>query len=250
MIVNTLWIGNKLGAVHSACLRSFLRHGHQVVLHAYEQPCDMPSGVTLFDARRLMAEEEIVVHKGSGSLALASDIYRYRIQREGLGLYVDCDIYCIRPFVDADYILSRECDSYYNPAVLKVPQGSDLLLNLLNASEDSYFIPPWLNKTKYIKRKIQKKMGFGKHISKQQWGVIGPKLLTHYIKKMDLHHLAEGAHKYSPVHPNMSHLLFERGLSVGDLVTSKTLGLHLFNAGLKGRAVVECSPLYEIIHTK
>ncbi|WOC15073.1 hypothetical protein [Pseudochrobactrum sp. MP213Fo] len=44
LTVNSLWIGKRLGAVHAACLRSFIRHGHDVVLHAYGRPEDTLDG--------------------------------------------------------------------------------------------------------------------------------------------------------------------------------------------------------------
>lgn len=250
MIVNAFWIGRKMGPIHAACLNSFLRHGHDVVLHSYGLPDDAPKGVRIYDASRLMSDREIITHKDTGSLAIAADIYRYRIQREGLGLYVDCDVYCVRPFEDSEYILARECDTYLNPAVLKVPHNSELLCNLMQASENHYFIPPWLSKGKYIKRNFLNKIGFRKHVSKQPWGVIGPRLLTHYVNTMDLNEFVSGADRYSPLHPNMSHMLFQAGLSVSDLVTSRTFGLHLFNAGLKDREIIHHSPLYEILHAK
>lgn len=53
LVINTVWIGKKLGPVHAACLRSFVRHGHDVVLHCFELPEDTPEGVRFFDAARL-----------------------------------------------------------------------------------------------------------------------------------------------------------------------------------------------------
>lgn len=249
MIVNTFWIGRKMGPVHAACLRSFLRNGHDVVLHSYGVPEDAPKGLRIFDASKLMGENEIIAHRETGSLSIASDIYRYRMQREGLGLYVDCDVYCVKSFTDSPYIIARECDTYFNNAILKIPQDSTLLRNLLDASEDRYFVPPWLPKKKILKRKILKNVGFGKHISRQPWGVIGPKLLTYYVNELGLQEHALGADKYSPLHHSMSHMLFQRGLTVSDLITARTIGLHLYNANIKGREIVEDSPLYEILHT-
>lgn len=239
-----------MGPIHAACLSSFVRNGHDVVLHSYGVPEDVPNGVRIFDASKLMNEAEIITHKDTGSLAIASDIYRYRIQREGMGLYVDCDVYCVRPFIDQEYILARESDSLVNPAILKVPQDSQLIKKILQCSEDSYFIPPWLPEKKIRKRKFQKIFGRGKHVSEQQWGTIGPILLTYWLDKLALGDLVSAADVYSPMHFDMSSLLFERGLVVNDLITSRTLGLHLYNAKLKGREIVKDTPLYEILQAK
>lgn len=239
-----------MGPVHTACLNSFVLNGHDVVLHSYGVPEDVPKGVRIFDACKLMSETEIITHKDTGSLALASDIYRYRIQREGLGLYVDCDVYCVRPFIDQEYILARESDSLVNPAILKVPRDCQLLSKILQCSEDPYFIPPWLPKKKKRKRKFQKLFGLGKHVSEQQWGTIGPLLLTYWLDKLALDGLVSAADVYSPMHYDMSNLLFEPGLTISDLVTDRTLGLHLYNARLKGREIIKDTPLYEILQGK
>lgn len=246
--VNSLWIGKKLGPVHAACLRSFIRHGHDVVLHAYGKPDDVPDGVRLFDANKLMGENEIFAHKSTGSLSIASDVYRYRIQREGLGLYVDCDVFCIKPFTDHEYIYSWESNKLINSAILKLPQKSELLEAILEASENNYFIPPWYKKTKQLRFKLRKRLGFPKHIANQHWGVIGPTLLTYHVERLGLESLAAPIDIYSPMYGLLSNLLFEEGLALKDLITSRTIGLHLYNSGLKNREVKPNTPLYEILN--
>lgn len=247
-IVNTVWIGERLGPIHAACLRSFVRNGHDVVLHAYGRPVDVPEGVRLFDANQLMSKDEIFSHKGTGSLAIASDIYRYRIQREGLGLYVDCDIYCLKPFPDNEFTIAWESNVWLNPAILRVPKDSEILKSLLEAAEDPYFIPPWLPVKRQRRMRLKKMIGRGKHVADQEWGVIGPALLTHHVQRLGLENLAAPADIYSPMFGLLSNLLFEEGLTVSDLVTSRTLGLHLYNSGLKGKEIKPNTPLYEIIN--
>ncbi len=249
MIVNTVWIGKKLGPVHAACLRSFVRHGHDVVLHAYGRPDDTPKGVRLFDAGKLMGEHEIFAHKSTGSLSIASDIYRYRIQREGMGLYVDCDVFCIKPFTDKEYIFSWESNIRLNNAIIKFPSNSALLNSILEASENPYFIPPWLPAKKQRKMRFRKMIGRGKHIANQAWGVVGPDLLTYHVRRLGLMEHAAPIQRYSPMFGLVSNMLFERGLTVNDLITSQTEGLHLYNSGFTGKEILPDTPLYEIINS-
>ncbi|WP_439273454.1 hypothetical protein [Pseudochrobactrum sp. HB0163] len=247
MVVNTVWIGNELGTVHAACLRSFVRHGHDVVLHAYGRPHDTPEGVRLFDASKLMKEDEIVLHKKTNSLTLASDRYRYRILREGMGLYVDCDIYCVRPFIESDYAFGWHSDDTINNAVLNAPQGSAFLQQVLSASEDLYFIPPWFKKHKAAYARLRKALGIPMHISRHKWGTIGPSLITHCARQCNLLDKVSAIDVFYPLHWDQLDLLYERGLSVADLTTSRTLGVHLYNSALKNRPVIKDTPLYEII---
>ena len=62
---------------------------------------------------------------------------------KGKGLYVDCDVYCIRPILQEDYIVAFEDDNKINGAVLALPENSVVLDHLLKAAYDPYFIPPW-----------------------------------------------------------------------------------------------------------
>jgi hypothetical protein len=245
--VNSFWIGNKLGSVHAACLRSFVRTGHDVVLHAYGRPEDTPDGVRLFDANKLMRETEIISHKKTGSLALASDIYRYRIMREGLGIYIDADMYSVKPLVDDEYLFGFETYDRLNGAVLKIPQKSKLLAYILNAAEDPYFIPPWMEFHKRAIGIMRKAIGFPRHISTRTWGAIGPTLITHCVRENGLLSKAKPVDIYYPLDCSQTDRLFERGLRVEDIATDKTQAIHLFNTMIKNREILPDTPLHQII---
>ncbi len=249
MIVNTVWIGKKLGPIHAACLRSFVRHGHNVVLHAYGRPEDTPKGVQLFDASKLMNEEEIFAHKDTGSLSIAADVYRYRIQREGMGLYVDSDVYCLSEFSDSEYILSYEANASVSNAIIKLPHDSELLKSILDASEDRYFIPPWFSKRKRRKLALRKAFGFPVHVANQKWGIIGPDLFTYHVNRLGLKDKLAPSDIYSPLYGGHTNLLFEEGLELANLITPRSIGLHLYNSGLKGKEIRPNTPLYEIINS-
>lgn len=248
-IVNTLWIGSQLGDLHSACLRSFLNFGYQVVIHTYGKLEDAPKGVTFFDASLLMPESEIVRHKSSGSFALASDKYRYRIQREGLGVYVDADIYCVHELPSDDFLIGYEADDRANGAVLRIPHSSVFLSDVLKASEDAYFIPDWISSKRKLRDKFRAQLGFPRNVSRRPWGTIGPDLLTHLIKKHQLHSIVKPIDILYPLHAQQISLLFERGRTVKDLTTSSSVTIHLYNNLVKGKEIFPDTPLYEILHS-
>lgn len=97
------------------------------------------------------------------------------------------------------------------------------------------------------KRKIQKLFGLGKHVSEQQWGTIEPLLLMYWVEQLALEALVSSADVYSPMHCEMAHLLFEPGLAISDLITPRTVGMHLYNASLRGREIINDTPLCEVI---
>lgn len=246
-LINSLWIGDRLGPLHAACLSSFVRQGHEIVLHAYGTPVDIPDGVRLFDANRLMKHSEIQTHKRTGSLALASDIYRYRIMREGLGTYVDADVYCIKPMLEDEYIFGFEEPCYLNGAVLKIPQDSALLSDILEASENPYFMPPWIKGYKRLFEEARKTLGFPRHVAGRSWGTIGPKLITHLVYKNKLEAKVQSQDVFYPVSFSQLSKFFEEGLSIRDLITPNTVAIHLFNNGIKNRPIFPNTPLHEIL---
>jgi len=251
MLINTMWIGDRLGPIQAACLRSFMRHGHDVLLHCFERPRDVPTGVKLFDAKLLMNENEIMRHKATGSVSLVSNVYRYRIMQRGMGPYVDCDVYCVRPFEFSDYMYGYESVSKINGAVLNIPKKSDLLDHLIEASEDRYFVPPWLTPKKQIRDKILRKVGFGRHVSNRPWGVLGPNLLTYYISFLGLADKAVSIDYYYPLHCDHVSMLWQKGLGISDVMTRNTFGIHLWNANLEriNKPIEVNTPLFEMVNS-
>lgn len=226
--INAFWIGPELGNVHAACLRSFLRHGHRVVLHAYEPPRDMPDGVEHFDAARLMQPSEIRRHK-TGSLALASDIYRYRILAEGMGLYVDCDVFCLKPFPESEYLFGWESNDLIGSAVLGAPADSEMVRRCLAATRDPHFIPSWLSHRRQRMYRWRKRVGLPKPVTSMPWGAIGPGLVTQVVRDLGLMDAVMPVDAFYPVNYHASSLLCEPGLTIADISTSRSYAVHLYN---------------------
>lgn len=200
--IHALWIGEKLGALSSCCLRSFIMRGHNVYLHTYENIEDIPVGVKIVDANNVIPKEKIFVHKKTGSYALFSDVFRYELLKKIDGVYVDCDVYCIKPLLklDSDYTLGYQDDFEVNGAVLGLPKDSLLLEALLNAAYDPFFIPPWYPTKKKRRLKIKKKFGLGKHVSNMPWGVIGPEAISYFVKKLELDNKVQPIDVFYPIH--------------------------------------------------
>ncbi|MCY4208385.1 MAG: glycosyltransferase [Roseovarius sp.] len=157
--INAIWIGPNLGPVHAACLQSFINQGHRVVLHTYECLKDKPEGVEYADANLLIPEDQKFIHRKTGSFAVFTDLLRYEILRQNLGLYVDCDIFCLKPIHDTDYIVGFQ-DSTINNAVLKMPADCPALQELC-AMRHHHFLPPWFSSLRRWKFKIRRLWGGG-----------------------------------------------------------------------------------------
>lgn len=250
-VVNALWIGPSLGTLHAACLRSFALAGHRVLLHCYDVPANVPPDVETVDASRLMPRERIVYYRSNGSPSLFSNLYRLKILEAGMGLYVDCDVFCLKAIPKQDYIFGHQANNELNGAVLKLPVGSRTLLEALKMTEDPYYIAPWLSREKRLWYRSRKAVGLPIHISRYDWGLLGPKAITHLAKTTGIMHHAAPIDVFYPVLHSQVTMLLDPGLSLADIGTSRTLCIHLFDQILKkymaGRPTPPGSPLGQML---
>ncbi|MBK0399542.1 hypothetical protein H0I76_10090 [Limibaculum sp. M0105] len=226
--INAIWVGPRLGPVHAACLKSFLRHGHRVFLHVYEPPSDVPQGIELLDAGELLPQSRMFRHRKTGSLAPFVDLLRYELLRRGHGLYVDCDVYCLRPIEDADYIFGWQTDDSVNNAVLKLPPDCPVLARLCALKDTHPFLPPWQPAARRRKWRLQSLIGRAT-LAHLPFGTTGPDALTWYLREHEL--LSHAAHSdvFYPLAFFHAYRLFDPGLTIEDLTTHRTVALHLYN---------------------
>jgi hypothetical protein len=240
--INSIWIGPKLGPIHAACLRSFARHGHRTILHVYEQPVDVPDGIELSDANDLLSKSRMIRHSVTGSPAIFSDLLRYEILKKGLGLYVDCDCYCLRPIEDTDYIFGFESTDFVATGVLKLPPDCPVVEYLCRLKDERPLIPPWASAKRQLYYRWRARLWVPVKIQDMPWGFAGPQALTWYLKQGGLERHAEPIDVFYPVHFNQTALLLDADLRIDDITTRRTRLLHLSNEKLKRVALSEISP--------
>jgi hypothetical protein len=250
-VVNAVWIGASLDDLHAACLRSFVLAGHRMVLHCYDIPRNVPPDVETADASKLMSRERVVYYKSNGSPSLFSNLFRLKILEAGLGLYVDCDVFCVRPIPKQDYIFGYQTGDQLNGAVLKLPVGSQTLIEMLKFADDPYYIVPWLVRSKLLRYRFRKFIGLPIHISNYSWGKLGPEAITYFAHEAGTIHHAAPIDVFYPVSHHQVALLIDPHLSLADIGTPRTLCIHLFGHTLsqrmKGRAIPASSPLGQML---
>jgi hypothetical protein len=192
-------------------------------------------------------------------LALFSDFLRYEILGAGLGLYVDCDVFCLRPIEDADYIFGREAAVFnwerpgLNNAVLKLPPDCRVLAALRAIKDARDFVPPW-KKPKGRKRRWRWLSGLVRRVAIEDlpWGTVGPHAFSYYAKHYEIEHLASPIDRFYPIHWTQLELLLARDLRLSELITHRTDALHLYNNNLPRIstevAVPEGSPLWQLVN--
>jgi len=128
MTIQSLWVGDALTPMERLSLSSFVAHGHDVDLYAYDDVAHVPDGVTLRDASTILPRSSIFRYTGNGSLAGFSNFFRYKLLLERGGWWVDTDVVCLRPFdFDREHVFAGELSKHVPvvaSCVIRAPIGS------------------------------------------------------------------------------------------------------------------------------
>jgi len=228
----TLWIGDSLGPVERACLRSALRHGHRVFLYCFRPPAGLPEGVELRDAAVILPENHVIRHR-SGSVAPFSDWFRYELQKRGLGTWIDMDMYLLRP-IDGqrDYLFGEERLGILNNAVLRLPPDSPLIEELLMPFTRT--AAPWLPMRHRAMLQIRKWFVGRVDAGTMPWGTTGPGALTAAAAKFELSSHALPPDVFYPVHWKDAAWILDPAIQLDKVVTEETVAVHLWNECIRG----------------
>ena len=226
-----LWIGERVGRLERACILSVLRQGHPLTLWCYQAPEGAPEGVELADARTILPEEAILRHR-TGSVSLFSNWFRYELQRRGKGIWLDTDIYLIRPIEESDYLLTCYEPGGICSAPLRIPPDSPLLPPLLELFEQKR-VPRWLPLRSRIAAHFRLLRTGKADLSLMPWGVAGPRAVTALAKALGLAHLASPPETFHPYNWTEAHWIVDPDRRLEDRATDRTIGVHLWNERIK-----------------
>ena len=231
--INCLWLGRFLRPLEQICLLSMLRQGHHVRLFCYDKIENVPSGIEIADANQFLPRENFKFYK-NGSAALGSNIFRYLLMKNNLGLWLDTDILLLRPlYKENNPVFGKEDCHLINNAVLYLPATLEVLSSLLYFVQAEYPIPPFFSAHKRFSLMKKKILGFPVHVSDMPWGIYGPQALTFFLKKHNLGNMAKPRDFFYPIHWADAHSLFVANLNTENLITSRTICVHLWNECLR-----------------
>lgn len=232
-VCNSLWIGRDLRPIARACLASFVRHGHRTVLYCYDPPSDLPAGVDLADAASIIPPSRIIRHKKTGSTSLFSNLFRYELQRRNLGLWIDCDVYCVRPIrLQGSHIYGWEHPNSINTAVLGLPPDAPVIEKLIGLFEMKSPVLPWLDPADHAAFTARRLAGEEFSLADLPWGSAGPAALSYLLMEAGLARLAAARTVFYPLSWGEGPLLMKRGTNVAAIIRPETLAIHLWNETL------------------
>jgi hypothetical protein len=215
-----LWIGDALGSLERACLRSVQGQGHSLALYCYRQPSGVPENVEIRDASEVLPESSIIRHE-SGSVALFSDWFRYELLASGVGTWIDTDLYLVAPMdMDRPYLFGRQIVSPVRPwrwrardsingCVLRVPPESPMLPPLIGQFTD------------------------GSDLGQRRWGAAGPFALTEVAGRCGLISEALPSEVFNPVPWYEARWIRDPKRALAEVVTKNTVAVQLWNECIK-----------------
>ncbi|MCK0094482.1 hypothetical protein MWU60_02770 [Yoonia sp. F2084L] len=183
--IGALWIGGSLTWLEQLCLKSFIAHGHEVLLFTYGTVKNVPDGVKVCDGREIVDTEHFILHERTQSVALFSDLFRFHMIKAMPDIiYVDTDVYCLKPLVfDDPYLFGfevyRDPQSWrLNGAVLRLPPDSKLLHKMLDFMEDFHPRPAWVPRRFQAEMQARFAAGNPMDVTELPWGIWGPLAIT------------------------------------------------------------------------
>lgn len=224
----TLWIGDALGPVERACLRSVARQGHRVALYCYRRPEGLPKEVEVRDASAIIPFSEISA-PWCARADLYSDWFRYELLKRGLGTWIDADIYLVKPLdVDRSHLFGIEAPGILNNAVLRIPRESRLLDGLLEPFRNRT-TPKWLGWRDYLRLRTREILTGKVDLTTTPWGSMSPTALTWLVREFGLEHLAEPQERFYPVHWRRADWIRDPQIALEEMISDGTVAVHLWN---------------------
>jgi hypothetical protein len=243
-VICSFWHG-PFGWLERLCIGSFLRHGHRVEIYAYEPIAGLPEGATWRNAAEVVPRDRVFFYKGTGTIGVFADYFRLVLQQRSAGIWVDCDMYCVRPFPAPGRFLfgyerAPRADGRggsVNNAVLYIAPDEPLLDDLLSIFIEGKrpLLEPHLPLARRLEVAAQRLLGRNVPPQNMQFGATGPFALTHFIDKRNMRSAVSPADVFYPVPYEGIPALMQPGSSIDAGLTPRTLGVHIWLSQLTRR---------------
>jgi hypothetical protein len=231
----TFWYGSPLHKMHRMCLRSQLKLGYKITLYSYEPAQGLPDGVANSDAAEILPLSLLERlrpikrqrHETNRPILHFSDFFRFRLQRLGLGLWLDTDMYLIRPFETdpARPFFAWESKRFLGSAVVYLPPDHPIVDEMERVRTSSDLMPDWLPLHLRARQLMWNTLGIKHGPQDIKTIIYGPLALTELARR---HHCLDDAlPRESFYHFARGHGFFERSRLADVLDDPQVFGIHV-----------------------
>jgi len=188
------------------CIRSFLYHGHEFHLYAYEPPAGLPEGVILQNAAVIVQPSKVFKYADRDTYSGFSNLFRYKLLLEKGGFWVDMDMVCLAPIVFSQaHLFAEQFPGELASCIIKAPAGSQVMAKCYQYAA-------------------------GRDRKALYWGETGPRLLQAAVEHSGLLDEALPSQVFCPI-PYPQHDVFTQAGSAARYADQikPALAVHLWN---------------------
>jgi hypothetical protein len=237
MLVQSLWIGDKLSNLEILTINSFIKNNIDFDLYTYKPIINLPNKVNIKNANEILPENQIFcyqVGKGKGSFSAFSNIFRYKLLYDKGGIWVDMDLVCLTNFsIVNEYTFASELNvqnkSLVASCFIKAPKNSEI-----------------------FKWAYEKSISYDKNTL--EWSIIGPTLLSKAITKFKLNKYIKNYKIFCPIGFKNWKLFIEPNKNK-NINLNNSYCVHLWNekwrrGGINKNDIFDKNTLYEQLKIK
>ena len=235
--IGALWVDGPLSFLEQLCLKSFVDAGHHTILYKYGNVTNIPDGIEVRDANEVLPLTGFLTHERTGSPALHSDLFRYKmLEKADRMIWADTDAYCVKAFETPNgHFYGWESKHHVNGGVLGLPPDSETLRELLEFTSDEFAIPPWYEGERLAEYEAAAARGEPIHAGDMRWGVWGPHAVTHFLKKTGEIKYALPRHALYPFSFKERRKMLRRDTKMEEYVFEDTYSIHFYGRRMRKR---------------
>ena len=217
-VVRMLWVGGRLSPIEHLSLKSWIDHGFDVELYAYDELGNVPSGCRVMEGEEILPRSAIFAHseatgRSKGSFAGFADIFRWHLLERKGGFWSDCDVVCLKAFdLPKALAISTELahtNSLSFPAMTNCFYGGPAGHPLFRAATAAFR---------------------ERDVSQSRWGEYGTQLIGNLVDQLDLEDYALPCRAFNSIGPyQVISRLFRPENGELEKLSRDAFGLHLYN---------------------
>lgn len=212
-VIQSLWVGTQLSLLEQLAASSFLYNGHAFHLYVYEEVSNVPAGVEIKDANKILDKSLIFKYIDRETYSGFANLFRYKLLYDKGGYWVDMDMVCLRPFsLMSEYVFSTEGQRRVGNCVIRAPKGSTLM--------------------RYCYETILDRG----NLKLTQWGETGPIFFRDVVKNFNLSHYAVDPEVFCFIpYEKVGDIVRKSSKELLSPMSNKIRGVHFWNEGWRLR---------------